>query len=158
MFHLILVLGLILGRKPWCDPFRPHPPPFDIYIIGKLWIIAICWRPYAFNWPKFLQALRILIKPWDWNETTTWDCDIRYNFNLYALLGRYVNKKAGFASWSLALWTTCFSLLPLSSAPVSRQSFKISFKISCYATQFCNLTKFSVVLRSALSLFEYELH
>ena len=48
-------------------------------------IWAICWRPYAFNWPKFLQALRILIKPWDWNKTTTWDCDIRYNFNSYAL-------------------------------------------------------------------------
>ena len=32
---------------------------------------------YPFTLPKFLQALRILLTPRDWNEHTSWDCVIR---------------------------------------------------------------------------------
>ena len=29
---------------------------------------------YPFTLPKFLQALRILLTPWDSNDHTSWDC------------------------------------------------------------------------------------
>ena len=46
-----------------------YPPP-NIYIVGKLWIWAfIC--AYPFTLPKFLQALRILLTPWDSNDHTS---------------------------------------------------------------------------------------
>ena len=35
--------------------------------------MGLCW-PYPLTLPKILQALRILLTPWDWNEHTSWDC------------------------------------------------------------------------------------
>ena len=73
---------------------KPTPTPPNIYIVGKLWIMAICW-PYPFTLPKFLQALRILLTPWDWNEHTSWDCVLSrlksrgsLNKDLFVLLTR----------------------------------------------------------------------
>ena len=54
-------------------PISTTSTPPNIYIVGKLWIMAFCW-PYPFTLPKFLQALGILLTPWDWNEHTSWDC------------------------------------------------------------------------------------
>ena len=59
-----MFLGLILGRKPWFDPFRPHLPPPNIYIVGKLWILAFIWR-WAIKIWSILQAVRILLPSWD---------------------------------------------------------------------------------------------
>ena len=44
-------------------------------VLLKDLLLKIILNSIAFNCPKFLQALRILLTPWDWNETTTWDCD-----------------------------------------------------------------------------------
>ena len=59
-----MFLGLILGRKPWFDPFRPHLPPHNINIVGKLWILAFIWR-WAIEIWSILQAVRILLTSWD---------------------------------------------------------------------------------------------
>ena len=59
-----MFLGLILGRKPWFDPFRPHLPPPNIYIVGKLWIWAFIWR-WAIKIWSILQAVRILLPSWN---------------------------------------------------------------------------------------------
>ena len=59
-----MFLGLILGRKPWFDPFRPHLPPHNIYIVGKLCILGFIWR-WAIEIWSILQAIRILLLSWD---------------------------------------------------------------------------------------------
>ena len=59
-----MFLGLILGRKPWFDPFRPHLSPPNIYIVGKLWILAFIWL-WAIEILSILQAVRILLTSWD---------------------------------------------------------------------------------------------
>ena len=59
-----MFLGLILGRKPWFDPFRPHLSPPNIYIVGKLWILPFIWR-WAIEIWSILQAVRILLTSWD---------------------------------------------------------------------------------------------
>ena len=52
---------------------------------------------------------------------------IKYNFSSYIFI--CFNTKAGLTSWSLALWTIWFSLLPFSPAPVSPQTRSIKYKI-----------------------------
>ena len=46
----------------------------------------------AFNCPKFLQALRILLTSWDWNERTSWDCVNRHNQNMKMIISVSVFK------------------------------------------------------------------
>ena len=98
-------------------------PPPNIYIIGKLWIMAISCA-YPFTLPKFLQALRILLTPWDSNDHTSWDCVIKMFF-FFSGAPQYILEiepwrvQAGkvyippflwepetFSSWSYRFWET----------------------------------------------------
>ena len=55
-------------------PISTTSTPPNIYIVGKLWIMAICW-PYPFTLPKFLQDLRILLTPPESYYGMILDCD-----------------------------------------------------------------------------------
>ena len=67
---------------------------------------------------------------------------IKYNFSSYIFI--CFNTKAGLTSWSLALWTIWFSLLPFSPAPVSPQTRSIKYKI--YIILYHIIWKFNCVI------------
>ena len=54
---------------------------------------------------KFLQALRILLTPWDWNESTSWDCVI-YAYMPFNAGWKRVKKAKSAASVFLSLFET----------------------------------------------------
>ena len=55
-----LFLGLLFGFKHFFHLVRPNLPPPMIYIVGKLWILALIWHRAIEIW-RILLAVRILV-------------------------------------------------------------------------------------------------
>ena len=73
-----MILGLILGRKPWFHQFWPHltlPPHTLPYMVGNLWISASIWHQAIEIW-RILPAVRILRTHPDRFLNSSWHCVI----------------------------------------------------------------------------------
>ena len=149
-------MNLVLGQTPkicfWGFPYDNdalrlvYSAHNIVYFESNLTKDCLIWQNFLF-WTKFNQNYRFFTRIYPQHYETLLDdrCGykqlhklntvivqgaplcIKYNFSSYIFI--CFNTKAGLTSWSLALWTIWFSLLPFSPAPVSPQTRNIKYKI-----------------------------